>query len=84
MKYRKLGSSDLLVSEVCLGTMTWANQNSEEEAHEQIERFVELGGNFVDTAELYPVPPGEEEILPQELATVTRNERNSCEFTWTD
>lgn len=58
MKFRKLGSSDLLVSEVCLGTMTWANQNTEAEAHAQIDRFIELGGNFIDTAELYPVPPG--------------------------
>lgn len=58
MKYRNLGSSDLRISEVCLGTMTWANQNTEEQAHAQIDRFIELGGNFIDTAELYPVPPG--------------------------
>ena len=53
---RKLGP--LNVSVVCLGTMTWGNQNTEAEAHEQLDAFVACGGNFVDTAELYPVPPG--------------------------
>ena len=53
---RKLGP--LNVSVVCLGTMTWGNQNTEAEAHEQLDVFVDCGGNFVDTAELYPVPPG--------------------------
>jgi aryl-alcohol dehydrogenase-like predicted oxidoreductase len=48
------------VSAVCLGTMTWGNQNTEAEAHEQLDAFVAGGGNFIDTAELYPVPPGEE------------------------
>ena len=46
------------VSVVCLGTMTWGNQNTEEEAHAQLDAFLEVGGNLVDTAELYPVPPG--------------------------
>uniref|UniRef100_A0A7R9SV01 NADP-dependent oxidoreductase domain-containing protein n=1 Tax=Polyblepharides amylifera TaxID=1486889 RepID=A0A7R9SV01_9CHLO len=60
MKYNKLGSSDMMVSEVCLGTMTWGAQNTEEEAHAQLDAFIAAGGNFIDTAELYPVPPGPE------------------------
>ncbi|CAM9260516.1 unnamed protein product [Chrysoparadoxa australica] len=58
MRYTKLGSSDLVVSEVCLGTMTWGQQNSDEEAAEQLNMaFDEFGVNFIDTAEIYPVPP---------------------------
>lgn len=56
MKYRKLGSSDLEVSQICLGTMTWGEQNSEAEAHAQIECALEAGVNFIDAAEMYPVP----------------------------
>ncbi|TXL67072.1 aldo/keto reductase [Zeimonas arvi] len=57
MKYRVLPSTDLNVSEVCLGTMTWGQQNSEAQAHEQLEFAVARGINFIDTAEMYPVPP---------------------------
>ena len=58
MKYVQLGSSDLVVSEVCLGTMTWGQQNTDEEAAAQLNlAFDEFGVNFLDTAELYPVPP---------------------------
>lgn len=57
MKYKNLGSSDLNVSEICLGTMTWGTQNTEAEGHAQMDRAVELGINFFDTAELYPVNP---------------------------
>ncbi len=57
MKYRKLGSSDLKVSEVCLGTMTWGEQNSQADADEQIEYALDKGVNFFDTAEMYAVPP---------------------------
>jgi len=56
----RLGDSDLLVSECCLGTMTWGNQNTEEEAHEQLNYAWECGVNFLDTAEMYPVPPSQE------------------------
>ncbi|MBI1385808.1 MAG: NADP(H)-dependent aldo-keto reductase [Rhizobiales bacterium] len=56
MKYRKLGSSDLEVSEVCLGTMTWGEQNTEAEAHEQLDYAFDLGVNCMDTAEMYAVP----------------------------
>jgi len=57
MEYRRLGTTDIDVSTICLGTMTWGEQNSEQEAHAQLDRALELGINFVDTAEIYPVPP---------------------------
>ncbi len=57
MKYNKLGSSDLRVSEICLGTMTWGEQNSERDAHQQLDFAISRGINFVDAAEMYPVPP---------------------------
>jgi len=57
MKYRVLPGSNLNVSEVCLGTMTWGQQNSEADAHAQLDYAVEQGINFIDTAEMYPVPP---------------------------
>ncbi len=60
MKKVKLGSSDLLVSEVCLGSMTWGSQNSEAEAHHQINYALKEGINFIDTAEVYAVPPSPE------------------------
>jgi aryl-alcohol dehydrogenase-like predicted oxidoreductase len=59
MKTRKLGASSLEVSEICLGTMTWGEQNSEAEGHAQIEWALEQGINFIDTAEMYPVPPAQ-------------------------
>ncbi len=57
MKYKKLGTTDLKVSLICLGTMTWGEQNSQAEAFEQMDYAHEKGINFFDTAELYPVPP---------------------------
>jgi len=57
MKKVQLGSSDLSVSEVCLGSMTWGNQNSQEDAFEQIDYALSEGINFIDTAEMYAVPP---------------------------
>ena len=57
MKYRTLPGTELNVSEVCLGTMTWGEQNSETEAHAQLDYAVAQGINFIDTAEMYPVPP---------------------------
>jgi len=56
----KLGSSELFVSEVCLGSMTWGKQNSQQDANEQIEYALGRGVNFIDTAEMYAVPPGPE------------------------
>lgn len=57
MKFVNLGKSDLRVSSVCLGTMTFGQQNSEAEAHEQLDYAFAQGINFIDTAEMYPVPP---------------------------
>ncbi len=57
MELRQLGASDLNVSALCLGTMTFGEQNSEAEAHEQLDLAVSLGVNFIDAAEMYPVPP---------------------------
>ncbi|MFL1483736.1 NADP(H)-dependent aldo-keto reductase [Marinobacter sp. LN3S78] len=57
MEMRKLGRSDLDVSLICLGTMTWGEQNTEQEAFEQLDYAVGEGINFIDAAEMYPVPP---------------------------
>lgn len=57
MQYRQLGHTDVDVSVICLGTMTFGEQNTEGEAHEQLDYAVEQGVNFIDTAEMYPVPP---------------------------
>ncbi len=57
MKYRKLGNTNLDVSLICLGTMTYGEQNTEAEGFEQMDYAVEKGINFFDTAELYAIPP---------------------------
>lgn len=57
MQYRPLGRSNLKVSALCLGTMTWGEQNTQQEAFAQIDRARDAGVNFIDTAEMYPVPP---------------------------
>jgi aryl-alcohol dehydrogenase-like predicted oxidoreductase len=57
MRYNKLGASGLTVSEICLGTMTFGEQNTETEAHAQLDLAVGRGVNFIDVAEMYPVPP---------------------------
>ena len=57
MRYRQLGETDISVSELALGTMTFGEQNTEVEAHRQIEIALEAGVNHIDTAEMYPVPP---------------------------
>lgn len=57
MHTRKLGTTDLDVSLICLGTMTWAEQNTEQEAFEQLDYATAEGINFIDAAEMYPVPP---------------------------
>ena len=57
MQYRPLGRSGIQVSALCLGTMTFGEQNSEAEAHSQLDRALEAGINFIDAAEMYPVPP---------------------------
>ncbi|MBO1254568.1 aldo/keto reductase [Alteromonas sp. 5E99-2] len=59
MQYNPLGTSGLSVSDVCLGTMTWGIQNVQSEADAQLSMALEAGINFIDTAEMYPVPPNE-------------------------
>jgi aryl-alcohol dehydrogenase-like predicted oxidoreductase len=57
MKVTTLGRSGISVTKICFGTMTFGEQNTEAEAHEQLSYAVERGINFIDTAEMYPVPP---------------------------
>ncbi len=57
MKYHMLGGTDIEVSEICLGSMTWGTQNTEAEGHAQMDYALEHGVNFIDTAELYPSNP---------------------------
>ncbi len=57
MKYKKLGRTDIDVSLICLGTMTWGRQNTEAEGHEQMDYALDQGVNFWDTAEMYAIPP---------------------------
>ena len=57
MKFKKLGTTELDVSLICLGTMTWGTQNTEKDAFEQMDYSLDQGVNFFDTAELYSVPP---------------------------
>ena len=59
MKFKKLGNTDLNVSLICLGTMTWGEQNNQEEAFEQMDYALDQGINFFDTAEMYSIPPSE-------------------------
>lgn len=56
MKYTILPKTDIKVSKICLGSMTWGNQNTEAEGHLQLDYAFDQGVNFIDTAELYPVP----------------------------
>ena len=60
MKYRKLGTTNIDVSVICLGTMTWGEQNTQKQAFEQMDYATEKGINFFDTAEIYAVPPKKE------------------------
>ncbi len=62
MRYRTLGNSGCAVSELCLGTMTFGTETDEKGAHAQLDRFVEAGGNFVDTADVYSAGVSEEII----------------------
>ena len=62
MEYRQLGTSDLTVSALSLGTMTFGEQNTEAEAHAQLDYAVSHGVNFIDTAEMYPVAPRAETV----------------------
>ena len=68
MEMRNLGRTGIKVSNICLGSMTWGEQNTQKQGHEQLDYALERGINFIDTAELYPIPPkadtrGETEII---------------------
>ena len=60
MNYKKLGNTDLKVSTICLGSMTWGEQNTQDEGFEQMSYALDQGVNFWDTAELYAIPPKKE------------------------
>jgi len=68
MRYRTLGHTGVVVSTQCLGTMTFGQETGEEDAHVQLDRYVEAGGNFVDTADVYG-RAGSDEIVGRWLAT---------------
>lgn len=72
MEKRTLGRTGLAVTKICLGSMTWGEQNSEAEGHAQMDRAFERGVNFIDTAELYPIPPKAE----------TQGRTEACIGTW--
>ena len=57
MRYNKLGRTDISVSALCLGSMTWGTQNTASEGYAQIDMALDHGINFIDTAEMYPVNP---------------------------
>lgn len=73
MEYRKLGRTDLSVSTLCLGSMTWGTQNTEDEGHAQIDMSLDHGINFIDTAEMYPTTP---------LSKETQGDTESIIGTW--
>jgi len=60
MKYGTIPHTELKVSKICMGTMNWGQQNTEAEAHEQLDYAISQGVNFIDTAEAYPIPPDRE------------------------
>lgn len=60
MEQRTLGATGITVSKICLGTMTWGEQNTPEQVHAQLDYALAHGVNFIDTAEMYPVPPCKE------------------------
>ena len=73
MNYRYLGKTGLKVSELCLGAMTFGRETSEEDSHQILDRFVEAGGNFVDTADVYSAGASEA-IVGRWLKQKTRDE----------
>ena len=66
MHYRQLANTNLKLSVIGLGTMTWGEQNTQAEAHQQLDFAVDQGVNFIDTAEMYPIPPRSETFTQTE------------------
>lgn len=78
MKKNSLGRTGLMVSDLCLGSMTWGTQNTEADGHAQMDMALERGINFVDTAEMYPVNPvSEDTIGDTERVIGTWNAKNA-------
>ncbi|WVM94193.1 aldo/keto reductase [Halopseudomonas pachastrellae] len=71
MQYRPLGRSNLKVSALCLGTMTWGEQNTQQEAFAQIDRARDAGVNFIDTAEMYRYRPRAIPTAPPKPSSAT-------------
>jgi aryl-alcohol dehydrogenase-like predicted oxidoreductase len=67
MRYTTIPNTDLKVSKICMGTMNWGQQNTEAEAHEQLDYAISQGVNFIDTAEIYPIP-----VDPEKQGTTER------------
>ena len=83
MKYTTLPSTAIKVSKICLGTMTWGNQNTEAEGHAQMDFALDHGVNFFDTAELYPVPATPDRYANTEkIIEVGTGQFNSSGRTW--
>ena len=88
MKFRKLGTTDIDVSLICLGTMTWGTQNTEKDAFEQMDYAVSQGINFFDTAEIYSVPPtsdsyGKTEVMIGNWLEKRKNRDNIISVSYT-
>ena len=82
MNYKKLGNTDIDVSSICLGTMTWGEQNTQDEGFEQMDYALDQGVNFWDTAEIYSIPPkqetfGDTEVIIGNWFEKTKKERQS-------
>ncbi|MFV0530796.1 MAG: NADP(H)-dependent aldo-keto reductase [Flavobacteriales bacterium] len=77
MKYGQLSNTKVKVSKICLGTMTWGQQNTEKEAHEQLNYAVNQGINFIDTAELYAIPINKntQGLTEQYIGTWLKNQK---------
>jgi aryl-alcohol dehydrogenase-like predicted oxidoreductase len=76
MNYRKLGNTDLKVSTICLGTMTWGEQNTQDDGFEQMNYALDQGVNFWDTAEIYSIPPKPETFGDTEIIIGNWFEKN--------
>ena len=70
MNYKKLGNTDLKVSTICLGTMTWGEHNTQEEGFDQMNYALDNGVNFWDTAEIYSIPPKKETFGDTDMSMV--------------
>ena len=76
MEKRKLGTTDIEVSSICLGTMTWGQQNTQDEGFEQMDYALDMGINFFDTAEMYAVPPKETQGSTKKLLVIGSMKEN--------